>query len=239
MGTSWSDVISNSAMLFIDDIRLKDELSISPALFFRHMSLYMERAIPLMARPPLLLLRLQNGLEVPAFSDYEWVSTSASTTSETVVTTDCIGYEVFSCVVRTENSAEDISLTPYTEATYNAENGTVTFPIQQNENIIYQMDFYNDGYFSFDLTYTQKRLLGKGIAACWDERFSRNWLNMQMKIHDSTFDVVNESTYTEKTTNRFGKMFSQFCGELAKYEQDCEYVNVVATKGQNSTWVLI
>lgn len=46
MGTKWSEVISNHAMVAIDDVRLQEEAANDPAAFLRRMSLYMVNAIP-------------------------------------------------------------------------------------------------------------------------------------------------------------------------------------------------
>ena len=66
-----------------------------------------------------------------------------------------------------------------------------------------------------------------GIAIIWDERFTRNWLDMTMKIHDDSFTVANESNYIKETTARLVKNRAEFAGELQKYEQDCAYYAVV------------
>ena len=62
MGTSWAEVITNSAMVYIDDLRLREDLAVNPAQFFRKMALYMNQAIPLLNRPPELLNFLTVGL---------------------------------------------------------------------------------------------------------------------------------------------------------------------------------
>ena len=41
MGTKWSEIISNHAMLEIDDVRLQEEAASDPAAFLRRMSLYL------------------------------------------------------------------------------------------------------------------------------------------------------------------------------------------------------
>ena len=38
MATTWQDIVTDSAMVIIDDVRLADELTASPARFFRKMS---------------------------------------------------------------------------------------------------------------------------------------------------------------------------------------------------------
>lgn len=236
MGTSWIEVISNSAMLFIDDVRLQDDVAVNPAQFFRRMTLYMNAAIPLLARPPELQTYLLNGMEAPAYDDFSWVSTTASTGAETVVETGITGFSLFSCVIRQVDAAENVTLIPYTDATYDPETGNVTFGVQSAAGIEYSLDFYNDGSFSADLTQTQKRLLGLAIACAWDERFSRNWLNMQMKIHDSSFETVNESNYIQTVTSRLKTNRAMLNDELWKYEQDYAYRNLVAKGNKPHIW---
>lgn len=238
MGTSWIEIVSDSAMVFIDDIRLQEDAGIDPAQFFRKMSLYIQLAIPMLCRPPELLQSLTNGLVSPNYGDFEWVSTQDSVTAEsTAVLTGCAGFELFSCAVRSEDAAGNVSLTPYTEAQYDAATGTVTFPAQPKAGIDYILDFYTDGHFAQELTGTQKRLLGLAAACVWDERFSRNWLNNQMKIHDQSFSVVNEGTYMRETTAMKGSNRRQFDAELWKYEQDCSYMQAVTGAGRNTVLV--
>ena len=222
MATGWSDIISNSAMVIIDDVRLAEQLQASPALFYRRMSLYTKEALPMMSRPPELLSHLTNGMEEPSYDSYEWTSTPASTSAVTVVNTGLLNYELCSiCIIH-----QDGSLEPYYDATYDDTTGDVTFPIQSESGINYTIDVYNDGEFP-DLTETQMRLFGLAIAIVWDERFSRNWLNMQMKIKDSSFETVNESNYIEKVTDRMETNRRYFNDELRKYEQDVAYNRVV------------
>lgn len=227
MGTSWSEVICNYAMPVIDDVRLTDQMQENPALFLRRMSLYMDLAIPMLSRPPSLDALLKEGLEKPDYGDVTWVSTPESKHEETVVDTGMIGYELFSCSLRTSDSAGVITATPVTDVTYNSETGEVTFPVQQSAKLEYSLDFYTDGSFGADLTEAQKRLLGLCIGIVWDERFSRNWLNLQAKVKDSSFDTVNESNYMREVQSRLSVNRHLLNDELRRYEQDMAYVNTL------------
>lgn len=227
MGTSWAEVITNSAMVYIDDLRLREDLAVNPAQFFRKMALYMNQAIPLMNRPPELLNFLTVGLIQPTFGDSTWTSTQESTVQETVVETGQVGFSLFSCVVSRADSRGNVTFTPYTAAGYDSETGKVTFPVQAAAGTQYVLDFYTDGSFAQTLTATQQWLLGQAIALTWDERFSRNWLNMQPKVHDNSFTTVNEGTYTEKVTARMKSNRAAFFDALRKYEQDCAFQNLV------------
>ena len=144
MGTSWAEVITNSAMVYIDDLRLREDLAVNPAQFFRKMALYMNQAIPLLNRPPELLNFLTVGLIQPTFGDSTWTSTQESTVQETVVETGQVGFSLFSCVVSRADSRGNVTFTPYTAAGYDSETGKVTFPVQAAAGTQYVLDFYTD-----------------------------------------------------------------------------------------------
>lgn len=230
MGTSWMEIITNSAMVFIDDVRLQDDAAISPAQFFRRMTLYMNMAIPVFNRPPEMMAYLTRGMQEPTYDDYEWVSTQESTAQSTVVATGLTGFELFSCVIREMDAAGNVTLTPYGNAEYDPQTGNVTFPQQSAAGTTYVLDFYTDGSFLNELTPSQKRILGLCVACVWDERFSRNWLNMQMKIHDQSFETVNESNYIKEVTARLSTNQALLAEALHKYEQDCAYLNTVTAR---------
>lgn len=227
MGTAWAEVICNYAMPVIDDVRLTDQMEENPALFFRRMSLYVDLAIPSLSRPPELDTLLKNQLQKPIYGDETWISTQESTTQQTVISTGFLNYELFSCSLRTVDSSGVVTATPEPDVIYNAETGEVTFPIQTSAGLEYSLDFYTDGSFSTDLTEAQKRLLGMAIGVVWDERFSRSWLNIQMKIKDSSFDTVNESNYMREVQSRLVTNRKLLNDELRRYEQDIAYSNTI------------
>ena len=220
MATAWSTVIT-AAMQVIDDERWAEQLAIDPAQFFRAKSETLKYAMPLLSRPPELLTYLQEGIVEPEYAEGSWESTEASTESETQVETGFIGYELMSCVVRVGG----VEVLPYTDATYDAETGIITFPIQESAGIEYDWDLYTDGELP-DLTPTQIRLFGLAMAVVWDEHFERNFLDITPKINDSSFKTVNEANYIEKGNHRLQMNRQSFNDELRKYEQDCAYMSV-------------
>lgn len=224
--TSWSEIITNHAMVVIDDVRLKELAEQNPALFLRRMSLYMKNAIPIFNRPPQMIEYLQNGLKEPTFGSFEWTSTEQSMTEATVVSTGMIGYDLFHCEYADTINSEDTVFVAV-DATYDPETGEVTIPITPGEGLIYSMDFYEDGSFGHELTATQKRILGLCVASVWDERFFRTWLNDQMKIKDQSFNTVNESNYMREGEAKKAKNRALLNDELKKYEQDCAYRKVL------------
>ena len=70
------------------------------------------------------------------------------------------------------------------------------------------------------------RLFALAVAVVWDERFSRNWLNMTSKIHDDSFKTVNESNYVQAITKRLHDNRIAFDHEMRAYEQLCAYSGV-------------
>lgn len=220
--TSIAEIISE-AMIYIDDVRLQEQLSTNPALFYRRTSAYVSAAMPLLSSPPELLSHIERNYKAPEYDDFTWVSTDESTMdAETEVATGCIGYDLCSVISYSEDGTYTEA---YTDATYDAETGIVTFPTQETSGIEYEIDFYKDGEVS-DLTVTMKRLFALAIAIVWDERFSNTWLNLQPKIQDSSFHTVNESTYMDKLTQRMVAKRQAFQDELRKYEQTTAYANI-------------
>lgn len=232
MGTPWTEIICNYAMPVMDDVRLIDQMGENPALFFRRMALYMDLAIPMVSRPPELDSYLNYELTRPNYDDMIWRSTSESLEGETTVETTMTGYDLFSCSLREVDESGVVTSTPVSGVTYDPETGTIVFPQQETVGLEYNVDFYTDGSFFYDLTEAQKRLLGLAVGVVWDERFSRNWLNITQKIKDASFDTVNESNYMREVQNRLFMNRHLLNDELRKYEQDVAYKNTVTPKTQ-------
>lgn len=220
MGTTWSEIITDYAMVEIDDLRMRTELQDNPALFFRGMSLYMKNAIPYFNNPPEMQGWLKNTL--PSFADYYW-TVPTDTTEETVVPTGQPGYEIMSVQIRSEEDNGVVGVTPYIGATYDSETGNVTFPAGLTEGTQFQMDFYTDGTFDNDLTEEEKRILGLCVDYVWNVRFSGNWLNMQPKIQDANFSVGSEANYTRSQTERMRQKRIALNDEIHKYAQNIAY----------------
>ena len=226
--TNWAEICA-AAMVPIDDLRLQEQLEISPALFYRRMSLFITTAMPMLSRPPELLHYLVNGMEAPKYDDFEWISTEESTTQETVVDTGKTGFELCSCIILEVLDDGRITSTPYA-VNYDAETGYVTFPQQTAAGVNYELDFYTDGTFK-DLSHPQIHLFALAIAVVWDERFVENWLNRQPKINDSSFTTVNEANWTEKQSQAHRRLSQDFYEELKQYEQLCAYNSRVYNRG--------
>lgn len=228
--TNWSQAITEHAMVLIDDVQLNEQLQENPARFFWRMAMYVGMAYPMLSRPPELLQYLQQSLVEPSFSETEWESDAESIFSDTSVPIGVLNADVVT-VVRVFNDGNTVSETPVTDFTYDAASGVVTFPPQPGAGISYTISAYTDGQFA-DLSPSQLRLLGLAVAIVWDERFTRNWLNLSPKLKDPSFDTVNEANYTEKSQARLTSNRGAFYAELRKYEQDCAYQTVISAAEQ-------
>lgn len=221
MATMWADIVT-AALVQIDDVRLEEQMAVSPAQFYRRMAALITQAMPLLSRPPEFLSFLKGGMISPEYGDYEWTSDAGSLISETSVATGMIGYDLCSVTQRMPHPNGTVSLIPYTEAAYDPDTGIVTMPEQESAGIGYDFDFYTDGEFP-DLSETQMRLFALAVAVVWDERFSRTWISMTPKIHDDSFETVNEANYTQQITKRKNENRIAFDHEMRAYEQLCAY----------------
>lgn len=219
--TGWSQVIAKAKVL-IDDVRWDRELAVDPARFYRAKSDYVLLALPLLNRPPNLQAAIKNGMTLPQYDSYSYVVTEDVSDTMTF-DTDMTGFEIASVTIR---GADGISETPVFSISYDPENGAVTAEITASAGQSVEIDFYTDGQFA-DLSDTQMRLFALAVAVVWDERFDNNWLNMQQKIHDSSFSTANEGNYAEKISQRRERNRAAFTEELKQYEQNVAYLSRV------------
>lgn len=214
--------------MLIDDIRLQEQLEISPALYYRRMALFVTAAMPMLSRPPELLSMLTESATEAEYGEYQWTSTEDSTAQETVVETGMTGYDICSCIVAQLLSDGRVLQTPYA-VSYDAETGEVTFSQQSAAGIVYELDFYKDGSFA-DLSQAQIQLFAQAISIVWDERFTGEWLSRTPKINDSSFSTVNEANWTEKTSQAHLRKVQAFNEALKHYEQLCSYQTHVTNR---------
>lgn len=224
--TNWSQAVAEQAMVLIDDVQLNEQMQKNPARFFWRMAMYVRMAYPMLNRPPELLQYLESAVAAPTFSEIEWESDAESVFSQTEVQTGVLHADLVS-VVQVCTEGDTVVETPASDFSYDAETGVVTFPPQLGEGLSFVISAYTDGVFPA-LSPSQMRLLGLAVAIVWDERFTRNWLNLSPKLKDPSFEIGNEANYTEKSQARLASNRSAFYAELKKYEQDCAYISGVS-----------
>lgn len=226
MGTAWAEIVTDYAMVEIDDIRLNEELALDPALFFRRMALYLKNAVPFFTCPPQVAGRL--AYTAPQWEDTEWTSPGGAGQE---ADTGLVGFEMMSAVKKTVNCDGTVDLAAYSGAEYDPETGKVTFPDDVAAGTVFALDFYTDGTFDADLTETEKRILSLCTALVWTQRFSTNWLNMQPKVQDQNFAVGSEAQHMRAATDRVSQLRAQVSAEIRKYEQDAAYRKTVMHRG--------
>lgn len=137
--TAWTEIYA-AAMVYINDVRLAKQLSISPALYNRRMSLFVSRALPKLCKPPELLTYLRSGMTAPMYSAYEYEATGG----EDTISTGEEGYDMASVII-VERLVDGRTLETPVSAEYNPESGDVTLDTPAVEGALYQIDFYRDG----------------------------------------------------------------------------------------------
>lgn len=226
MATTFSEIVK-AATVIIDDVRDSEQLSLNPAAFYRRYAGYVESALPLLSRPPELYAFLRDKLVHSDFDDYVWTSTEESKTTQAQVETGKIGFDLCSIIVVSDDGYAE----PYEDFTYDSETGIITFGIQAKSGIIYDINFYKDGYFDTTLTPAQLRLFGLAISVVWNERFENDWLSIFPKIKDTSFKSANEPGFIGKVTERQLQYRQRFQDELRKYEQDVAYMGFPLAHG--------
>lgn len=226
MGTAISEVISNYAMVEINDQRLIEQKELNPALFLRRMTLYVKNGAAVFTEPPEVREWLK--YSEPQFADFLWRSAASETPQ--VVKTGKTGYDIMSVQINTVQKNGQIVSAPYSEAEYDPETGDVTFPAGLQAGVEFQMDFYKDGYFAAELGEQEKRILGLCTAVVWYERFSNDWLNMQPKISDGSFSTAAESGHIRAMSERMRERRAALYDEMKKYSQNLTYRSTVYGK---------
>lgn len=242
--TTWSEIICNSAMTFINDDRMVDKLANNPARFLREMSLFMRLAIPRFNRPVEAMQILARRTE-PVFSSFLWTANEDTTPPEEPdeeenpespvspgasgvrVYTGQIGFELCSVVVRSLDRYENPVETPYPHAAYDPETGIVTFPEGIADGTVFDLDFYTDGQFETDLPPEMARILGLCIQSVWENRFTSAWLPRTAKVSDRSFTPPNEANWTRAQEEKRRSLEATLNEELRHYEQNCAYRRVV------------
>ena len=228
MGTAWASVITDDAMLIINDLRLSTELTENPALFFRKMTLYMKNAIPRFNRPP----EMKDWLtyKEPAFTDFTY-TTEEDYTSDFTVNTELPGYDLVSVGVNTEDVYGNPVYTPFTAFTYDAETGDVSITATAEAPVasgtVFSFDFYTDGEFDNELTDEQRRILALCIQYAWETAFVNDWLNRVPRAKDASFDAGNVSSQTRANTERANAVKKVLDDEMTGYAQTCEYFQAI------------
>ena len=224
--TTFIDVICNHAMVEIADVRLQTQMGISPAQFFRKMSLFVINAVPRFNRPPEAREWLK--FTAPSYDDMEYIVPASYEGGDLVITTQSTGYDMASVVKKVEDGYGGIEYQPISNAVYDKETGIITIPDGfVNSGDILEIDFYTDGVFDRELGYDMKDILGLLIQYVWEFRFANDFILQQPKIKDKSFDVGNEANHMRASTERMRFLSERINQRLKAFEQGVEYRNKV------------
>lgn len=219
--TKWSEIITDYALVEIDDIRLSEELAENPSAFFRKMSLYMKNAIPRFNRPHTMAERLVS--VPPHYDSYEWTADGSR-----LVKTGKTWYELCCACIIGEDQFRNPTVTPIRDIEYVADYGMVRMPWLEPGTKV-TIDFYKDGYFREHLTPEEKRILGLCVQLVWEARFSGNWLDRTPKVKDKTFDMGSEANQMRANSDRFRMLENSLNQELNRFEQNLAYRKTFGT----------
>lgn len=228
--TTFSEIITNYAMVEIDDVRLHKELALSPARFYRKMCLYMNNAIPRFNRPPVVRNWLQ--YTPPQWNDYQFKAVEDTASGE-VLETGMVGYDVASAVLQYDDGYGNVQF-EVVPILYDPENGEVTIEQALPAGATVDIDFYTDGEFQYELGDEMKRILGLCVQVVWENRFVNTYLLQQPKIKDRSFDLGSEANHMNAGTNRLRALTQMLNGELNAFEQAVAYSKVVIHHQMNA-----
>lgn len=235
MGTSWASVITDDALLIINDLRLNDELAENPALFYRKMSFYMKHAIPRFNRPPEMKEWLT--YTEPTYADAAYTATEDMTTTATVQT-GLTGFDLMCAGIVTEDVYGNPVYTPFAGASYDSGTGDVTLAASEENPIAagtaFSFDLYTDGTFDNDLTDAQRRILALCIQYGWETAFVNDWLNRAPRAKDRSFDAGNVSSQVRANTERANAVRRTLDDEMTGYAQSCAYMQAVPGSGRQA-----
>lgn len=227
--TTFSEIITDFAMVQIDDERLQALLAENPARFFRKMSLYMINAIPRFTHPPEARIWLR--FTAPAYDDFSYTVTGEEG-GQAEVQTGITGYSIASAVYTMDDGYGGLMDVPVPILSSDPETGAIIIEIGENipPDTLITLDFYTDGLFDRELDYRIKRILGLCVQLEWEMRFVNAFLIQTPKIKDKSFDVGSESNLTRANTERIRMLTDNLNDEMRKFAQDVAYADVAGYK---------
>lgn len=222
--TTFIDVICNHAMVEIADERLQNEMTVSPARFFRKMSLFVINAVPRFNRPPEAREWLK--FTAPSYDAFDYTVPAEYDGGALTIETGAAGYGMASVIRITDDGYGGYEHIAVPGALYDPETGNIVIPDGNvNSGDAISIDFYTDGLFDRELGWDMKDILGLLIQFVWEFRFANDFLLQQPKIKDKSFDVGNEANHMRSANERMKFLQEQINQKLRAFEQNVEYRN--------------
>lgn len=227
MGTTFEQ-IECAAMTYIkNDLSLDWDLKNRLPVFYRRMWNYMQAAIPLFNKPPVMMTRLRRMTE-PEYSDVLFTVSEVSEDSTVTIETGITEMDLCSAGIVTEDEFGNPQYLPLTVDSYDAETGTVIISGAVAVGDEVDVDFYKSGSFDIELNATECDILAFCIYDVWEHRFDNNALERASKIRDANFTTISEASQTNAGTDRQREVDSQLFDKLRMYEMNAAYLKTVA-----------
>lgn len=223
-------VITEYCAVYVDDINLQALAEEDMPLYARRMWGYFRPSIPLFNLPaemPIYLMGTPENpkLTEPIYGSFQYI-TETDLTSDFVLPLDDSGkgYELFCCRIRAYDDFENVVMLPTSVATYDSENGTVTFKATPDNPIpkgtIFDMDFYKDGYFTETLSPEIMNILGMCFQIVWQTRFMNDWLSNVSKVEDKSFYEQNRANKIKADNERLNVLKVNLAEAMRRLEQN-------------------
>lgn len=227
MGTTFEQIECQAMTYIKNDLSLDWDLKNRLPVFYRRMWNYMQAAIPLFNKPPVMMTRLRKMTE-PEYSDVLFTVSEVSEDSTVTIETEIEGMDLCSAGIVTEDEFGNPQYLPLTVDSYNAETGTVTISGAVAAGDEVDVDFYKSGSFDIELNATECDILAFCIYDVWEHRFDNNALERASKIRDANFTTISEASQTNAGTDRQKEVDSQLFDKLRMYEMNAAYLKTVA-----------
>lgn len=223
-------VITEYCSVYVDDINLQALAEEDTPLYARRMWGYFRPSIPLFNLPaemPIYLMGTPENpkLTEPIYGSFQYI-TETDLTSDFVLQLDDSGkgYELFCCRIRELDDFDKVIMIPTSVATYDSENGTVTFKATPDHPIpkgtIFDMDFYKDGSFTETLSPEIMNILGMCFQIVWQTRFMNDWLSNVSKVEDKSFYEQNRANKIKADNERLNVLKVNLAEAMRRLEQN-------------------
>lgn len=227
MGTAFEQ-IECAAMTYIkNDLSLDWDMKNRLPVFYRRMWNYMQAALPLFNKPPIMMARL-HAYTAPEYSDMLFAVEQEPQNGAITVTTGITGMDICSAGIVTADEFGNPTYMPLTVDSYDAETGNVVISGQISLGDEIDIDFYKSGFLAADLNPTEIDILAFCIYDVWEHRFDNNALERASKIRDANFTTISEASQTNAGTDRQKAVDSQLFDKLRMYELNAAYMRTVA-----------
>ena len=227
MGTTFEQLECQAMTYIKNDLSLDWDLKNRLPVFYRRMWNYMQAAIPLFNKPPVMLTRLHAYTE-PQYSDVLMAVSEVSESGTVTIETGITEMDICSAGIVTEDEFGNPQYLPLTVDSYDAETGTVVISGTISIGDEVDIDFYKSGEFTAELNPTECDILAFCIYDVWEHRFDNNALERASKIRDANFTTISEASQTNAGTDRQREVDSQLFDKLRMYEQTAVYLKTVA-----------